>query len=331
LWLNGAPVDTTIDLDLGVPGYKYNVTANALAIPLAPLVNSFEPDRKGQLGGTLTADAKVAGIGTSGADLKKNLTGNVYVGTTNLNLSVLSIRNRMLKTLINVVAIIPEMVRNPDLGTALTALTSPPGAGGSGGLAGDLEKSPIDQIMLRGSVGSGKVSLQQALVQSPAFQANATGTVQLQDILNNSTIDIPVSLSLSQPIAQRLNLVPSNTPTNAAYVALPDFLTLTGTYGDPGRKINKLPLVGLAAKGLSGIGGKAGGILQGVSAVLGGDRAAGTNAPTTNKPSGNVGNLLQGLLGGGQSATNRPAGTTAPATNQSPVDNLLNNIFRQKK
>ena len=31
LWLNGAPASTTVALDLGVPGYKYNVAASALA------------------------------------------------------------------------------------------------------------------------------------------------------------------------------------------------------------------------------------------------------------------------------------------------------------
>src|SRR5439155_24609068 len=38
LALNGAPVSTTVDLDLGVPGYKYDLTFNAGAVPLAPLV-----------------------------------------------------------------------------------------------------------------------------------------------------------------------------------------------------------------------------------------------------------------------------------------------------
>ena len=39
LTLNGAPVNSTVDLDLGVPGWKYDVSLSAQAIPLAPLVN----------------------------------------------------------------------------------------------------------------------------------------------------------------------------------------------------------------------------------------------------------------------------------------------------
>ncbi|HVV70139.1 MAG TPA: AsmA family protein, partial [Verrucomicrobiae bacterium] len=107
LTLNGAPVSSTIDADMGVPGYKYAFTFNAQAIPLAPLVNSFQPDRKGQLAGTLTAQAQINGQGITGASLQKNLAGQFDVGSTNLNLAVVNIRNPMLRTLINVVALVP--------------------------------------------------------------------------------------------------------------------------------------------------------------------------------------------------------------------------------
>jgi len=50
LTLNGAPVNATVDLNLGVPGYKYDLTLNAEHVPVAPLVNTFMPDRKGQMG-----------------------------------------------------------------------------------------------------------------------------------------------------------------------------------------------------------------------------------------------------------------------------------------
>ncbi len=83
LALNGAPVNSTVDLDLSVPGYKYDLNLGGQAIPLAPLVNSFQPDRKGQVGGTLTATAKLSGAGTTGVSLQKNLTGQFDVTSTN--------------------------------------------------------------------------------------------------------------------------------------------------------------------------------------------------------------------------------------------------------
>ena len=183
LTLNGAPVNTTLDLDLGVPGWKYDWSLSAQAIPLAPLVNSFQPDRKGILSGTLTAQAKLAGAGTTGASLQKNLTGQFDMTSTNLNLSVDNIQGktastRLLKTLVSTIAVIPDLAKNPT-STATSLLAGLTGLGGSstsssGGGAADLKKSPINSIILHGTAGSGRVDLQNAVVQSPAFEAQAT-------------------------------------------------------------------------------------------------------------------------------------------------------------
>jgi len=75
LTLNGAPVNATVDLNLGVPGYKYDLTLGADRVPFTPVANTFWPDRKGQMGGTFTAQAKFSGAGITGAGLQRNLTG----------------------------------------------------------------------------------------------------------------------------------------------------------------------------------------------------------------------------------------------------------------
>lgn len=325
LTLNGAPVNSTVDLDLGVPGYQYALTFGAQAVPLAPLVNSFQPDRKGQLGGTFTANAKLNGVGTSGASLQKSLAGQFDLASTNLNLAVVDIKSPVIKTIVNVVATIPDLIKNPEtaVGSLLQGLTGKT----SGGLTDELSKSPINTIVASGTAAAGKVNLQQAAIQSAAFRAEATGTIALAPVLTNSTIRIPVSVSLSQAIAQRINLVPAGTPTNAPYAKLPDFLTEIGTVGNPKAQINKLALLGLAAKGL---GGTAGSIMQSLGA-LGGTGATGTNASGANTNRAN--NLLQGLGGilGGNAPANTNAPGTPPATNQAPLNNLLNDLFKPRK
>ncbi|HWW03641.1 MAG TPA: AsmA family protein [Candidatus Acidoferrum sp.] len=308
LWVNGAPMNMLVDVDLGVPGYKYDCSFNADAVPLAPLVNTFQPERKGQLSGTFTAVAKITGAGTTGASMQKNLQGNFDVGSTNLNLSVANVHNKVLKLLVKVVTMIPELAKNPEsaISSFAGSLTSGGGTGKTGGLSSDMEKSPIDQIVAKGTIGSGQVVLESALVQSPAFQAKANGTITLAPILTNSTLQIPVAIALSRPVAERINLVPANTPTNALYAALPDFLTVRGTAGEPKQDINKVALAGTLVKGIGGLipgaagGGKTGSILQGVGNLLGGNASPATNAP----------------------------GTSAPATNQNPVNNLLKGLFK---
>jgi len=312
LALNGAPVNANADLDLGVPGYKYDAGFSLQAVPLPPLVNSFAPDRKGQIGGTLSAQAKVTGAGITGASLQKNLTGNFDVFSTNLNLAVVNVKSPLLKTLVNVVGSLPELIKNP--------LGAIPGLFGGGGLADDLKKSPLDAITVKGTAGAGNVALQQATVLSPAFRADASGTVALAPVLTNSAIRIPVSVSLSHALAEKIGVLPANQPANAAYAKLPDFFAMKGTVGEPKSDINKVALGTLALRGVAGavpVKGTAGQILQGVNSLLGGQNSNPTSAPPQSA--------------GSPGATNAPPkSASAPAaTNQSPL-NLLDQFLQPK-
>ena len=251
LVLNGAPVNATVDLNLGVPGYRYAVAYSADRIPLTPLVNTFVPERKGQVGGTLTASAQIKGAGVTGAGLQKNLVGQIEVGMTNLNLSVVNVRSAVLKKVINVVATIPELLVNPQ--NAISSLMGQV-TGTGGGLMGSLEKSPIQIINAQIKAGGGRIELQRSSVQSTAFEADAKGDIALAQALTNSTLNIPVSIFVSQSVARQLNITSASTPTNAVYVPLPQFLTMTGTIGAPKADINKTALGGLAVKSIgSGI------------------------------------------------------------------------------
>ena len=159
LTLNGAPISATVDCDLSLPGYKYDIGFKVEAIPFAPLVNSFAPDRKGQLGGTITASAQLKGAGITGVNLQKNLAGRFDVAATNLNLSIANVRSPLLKTLVNVIVGIPELIRNPTavleglLGGLTGSATSKPG------WTQELNASPINVILARGTAGTGRVQL----------------------------------------------------------------------------------------------------------------------------------------------------------------------------
>jgi uncharacterized protein involved in outer membrane biogenesis len=248
LALNGAPVTATADVDVGVPGYKYNVAFNAHGIPLKPLVDTFQPARAGQMGGALTASAQISGAGVTGASLQKNLSGTFNLGMTNLSLSVINVHSSILKSVISVVATIPELLSNPT--SALTSLFG--SVTGHGGLMNQLEQAPIQIISMQAKAGNGLVNLQSATVQSSAFEADATGGVTLDAVLTNSTINIPVTVSLSQAIAKQLNVTSATASADAAYVPLPPFLTMTGTIGNAKANIDKLALTGVVVHSIGG-------------------------------------------------------------------------------
>jgi len=295
LTLNGAPIKATTDLNLDVPGYTYDVTFNADAIPLAPLVDSFAPDRKGQIKGATSIGVAVKGAGVTGASLQKNLAGQFSYATTNMDLSIANIRSPMINAVINVIVGLPDLIRNPT-----AALGSILGGTKKGGFADALTASPIDAITLQANAGGGQVKLQSAEVRSAAFQALASGQIDLAANLTNSTIAIPVRVTLSRSLASQIGLVDATTPAKAVYVAMPDFLKMEGTIGQPKTKIDKLALVQLAAK-------TGGGLIKGIGGA-GGQKA------------GSAINAIEGLLGGSKSATTNSAPAT---TNASPIGGLL--------
>jgi len=131
-------------------------------------------------------------------------------------------------------------------------------------------------------------------------------------VLTNSPIQIPVSISLLARSAKRLASSLPKTPTNAAYVALPDFYTMRGTVGNPNnpkKDIDKVALLKIAAKGITGAfsggsltGGKTNSILQGLTGILSGSKPARVmprrmpapiNRPPTSLPQQLVDDLLK--------------------------------------
>lgn len=326
LALNGAPMNGTVHLDLGVPGFKYDVSFQAAEVPFAPLVNTFVPDRRDEIHGTISAQAKLTGIGSTGASLQKHLAGNFDIATTNLNLALSNIKSPLLKTIVRVISIVPDLRGDPNaaLGSLAGALL---GSSSSKpvGWSDDLTRSPIDVIQLKGTMGSGKIDLQHAFIQSPAFQADASGPLGLAPVLTNSTVNIALNIAVARSLAEKINFVPAGTPTNAAYVKLPNYVAMKGTVGEPKTDINKSALLGSALEQLGGkipgVDKKTGDLIQGLGGLLTGRKtpATTTNAPAT--PSGTNQPTTQ--------STNPPA--AKPATNASPIGNLLNDLLRPKK
>ena len=287
LTLNGAPVNANADLNLAVSGYQYDVALNADKIPLTPLVNSFQPERKGQLGGVFTAKANVKGAGVTGASLQKNLTGQFSVVSTNLNLALANVKSKAIKSVINVVIAIPSLIRNPaaGVGNLLGQLTGT-GDKENSGWVDQLTAAPINVVEVRGSAGNGRVDLKEGIVRSDAFEAQAHGDIRLATVLTNSTLQVPVRILLRRSLADRIGLVNANAPTNQTYFAMPDFLTMQGTIGDPDPHRNNTVLAGMAAKAVAGAltGSKAGGILKGFGGLLTGEGLSNTNNTSTNQP-----------------------------------------------
>ena len=138
----------------------------------------------------------------------------------------------------------------------------------------------------------------------------------------------PVTMALRRSLAEKIGQVTAETPTNAAYVNLPDFLTMQGTVGVPKRKLDPGALGQMAMRlggGLMGGSGKEAidqvtGALGNLKKSFGGGDST-TNA-ATNAPS------LKGFLDAFQPA--RPAASTnqAQPTNTAPRQGRFQDLFK---
>ncbi|MBL9174271.1 MAG: hypothetical protein JNL10_12105 [Verrucomicrobiales bacterium] len=202
LTLNGAPVSAAAAVNLGVPGYVYDVKARLPGVPVGPLAKSFLTGDQADLGGTLDVSAEVKGAGVTGAALRDHLTGNVAFAATNLNYRITALKTPLMRTLVESLS---------------TALRLP-----------SISESPIRRIDTRVTADKGVVKLTSALVESSAFQASAQGDIRLADVLTNSALQLPVTVRLPK--------------TGGGWDELPSFLVFQGTLGVPKPVLDPLAL-----------------------------------------------------------------------------------------
>lgn len=257
--LNGRPASADVSANLGVPGFQYVVNFNADRLPLEPIANSFSPEYRGRAKGEMLANIQLKGAGVTGPSLRKNLSGNLGLNFTNADIQIVGPR---LKGFL----------------TPIAAALNAPG----------LLNSPLHWAGFDAKVGEGKIGFSQLALVSPAFAAATKGEIPMADDLMKSRLqNWPMNFQLDRALAEKLRLAPRDTPTNAAHVALPDFIKVAGTAGEPKPELDLKVLAGAAlmkyVDKIPGVDEKTSQLLKGVGAKLSGQSGGATNA-TTNAP-----------------------------------------------
>ncbi len=299
--LNGAPVRGAANLDLGVRGWKYEVSLGATNLPIAPFAESFVPEYRGAARGDLQASMELQGAGITTPSLIENLSGKTSLGLTHASVQ-LSAQPKTAtgRTLRLVLLVVGKALRLPEL-----------------------MESPIASFGTAAAVGGGQVNIRDLNLASQSFRLQTRGNVSLSPVLTNSTLSgFPVELALSRSLAAQAGLGGAN-DLDTNYVNLGQLATVTGTLGDPKTKLDMVRIGLLTAQGVANIEGVkgtgAGAIIEGLGGLLGGgsrtNQTATTNSPDTSRKEA-VDSLMRGiggLLGGGRGAsTNRPADTNQP-------------------
>ncbi len=273
--LNGAPVSLTAALNLAVAGFEYDLNAKMDRVPVEPLVNTFAPEKRGQFKGDLIANAALKGAGVTGAGFKKNLGGNLGLTLTNANVQVTKYT-----TLQKILVPIAVALRVPQI-----------------------SESPLTWIDARIVIANGTANIESGTAESSAFRAGVTGPITINEVLTNSTLNkLPVDLALRRNIADAARLTPSGTAADQQFVAMPRFVSISGTAGDPKPEMDKIAVTRILASTIGGfVGGDAGKLLKGLGNLgasgTTNQAAGGTNAgPATTSPAGNLLQSLPGLF-----------------------------------
>ena len=292
LTLNGGAVSLIALANVAVRGYEYDVNAKMDRVPVEPLVNTFAPEKNGQIKGDFLAGVQIKGAGVTGPNLKKNLQGNTILTLTNANVQVT--QNKWIQSLLSPLAL---------------ALSAP-----------ELAQSPLNWIDARTGIGSGTVTVTNATVRSSAFSAGIDGTMTLNDVLTNSTFNnMPVRIAIVGTLSSLTKRFVKSGDTNE-YIVLPQFYAIGGTLGKPNPHIDKSALLkGAASEVISRVGGDTGNILRNLGGSLGltptnqASNATSTNKGQTNAPAAST-NSLNNLLRGLGGALEKPASTNATTT-----------------
>lgn len=178
----------------------------------------------------------------------------------------------------------------------------------------ELTESPLDYVTFESKAGNGQIQVGAARVTSPLLIIDTGGTITLADVLTNSVFESwPIKLQIRRSLAEKTPGLRSIIPTGTGeFVPLPTFVKLTGTIGNPGRDIDEKALLGIGLNVVAdnldklGVDPKMKGVVEGIGGIISGRRpAAATNTPPN-------------------------VNTNAPATNQPPKFNPLEELLKRR-
>ncbi|NCC60169.1 MAG: hypothetical protein EOM12_04355 [Verrucomicrobiae bacterium] len=237
--INGGDAKLSAQADLNHLGYRYTLNYDAPSIPAAPIFSFLAPDMPGELAsGHIFAIGSISGSGLTEGAIQKNLALQNVCGLTNVSFRPISPAYKLALTPI------------------LTLLR-----------ISDLADSPILGVYASMNGTNGTFNINSARVVTDAFEADVTGTMNLEPVLMNTPLSLPVTIYLEPKVAEKSNLSSINVRTNdIGFLAMPDFVKIAGTPAAYKINLNEVAIAGLLLK--SGVGA-VGDVGEGANKIVG--------------------------------------------------------------
>lgn len=264
-----APLTASASVDVRVPGFRYEARARLAPLSLAPVIQALAPEHAGMLYGILEADFALAGAGLTGPSLRSNLDGhlNLLLSDSELNLrSLAELEQPVLKTFANVLISLFRALA-PALGTQ----------------SSELIDAHLAEVRFNSRIGDGRIDLDTFRAGTPLVRLQSSGRIDLSDDLEASPIrNLPVQIALDPSLARRARLFREDRLRDGL-IALPPFVQIAGTLGEPDVDIRRTVLAGLIVGGVTESGllrdERAREVLGGIGGLLTGEGPRPTPTP----------------------------------------------------
>lgn len=296
--INGGDAQVSAEADLNHPGYRYMLSYDAPAIPAAPVFDLLAPDLPGELAsGHIFASGTINGSGLTEASIQKNLALQNVCGLTNVSFRPISSVYKLALTPI------------------LTLLR-----------IGDLADAPILGIYADMDGANGVYNINSARVITDAFEVDVAGTLELQPVLMDTPLQLPVTVYLEPKIADKSNLSSIKVRTNdIGFLAMPAFVKIEGTPAAYKINLNELAIAGLLLKSGVGVVGDVG---EGANKIVGQVGGLLVGDPSNTNGVKGIAEGLGSLVGIKKKETDADANDNNATTNRgtAPLGGLLNRI-----
>ena len=291
--LNGGDATAQMSLDLGKKGYIYSLNYDAPSIPVAPIFDFLQSDLPSEISeGSFYAVGSINGSGVTEASIQKNLNFHTIAGLTNIVFKPINATYQVALKPILAVLRVSELVSAPILG-----------------VQADVEGM------------NGNLTINSARVITDSFEADVTGDIEMNSVLMDSPLNLPVTFYLEEGIAKRSNMTLTQAKTNSVgFLAMPQFVTIKGTPAEWKIDLKETVITGLLLKSgvgaVSDVGSTADKIVGNIGGLLIGD---------TNNTNG-VKGIVQGV---GELVGIRNGNDTNTVDNDSTTNNTSTNNIKK--
>ncbi|MDA3874392.1 MAG: AsmA family protein, partial [Kiritimatiellae bacterium] len=223
--LNESTFSSEAQFDWSEALAAYQLQAEMTPLNIQPIADSLLPEKTGALTGIVQGAMQMSGQGTTWANMRENLRGDLDVSLREGRVRLLDPNPDQNAGLVHTRKVVRRIL------TVLAQVLDVPPA--------QLMAPPLDQVVLRSRLEPGSIHLELFETMNTEFYLEAHGRISLAELMEASRFEgVPVVIGLNTNLAKRARIYREDR-VKEGRVLLPSFLSVKGTLGEPEVDVNR--------------------------------------------------------------------------------------------